>query len=85
MFSVAPAIDITLIKTHFECQIPSLDYSGDVWPNLQADPPIHHGRGGVFYIQDANIVTSNNNSYHKCYLSPRGGVFSLFNTASMTD
>lgn len=85
MYSEAVGLDLHLARTLFKCQLPALDYSGDIWPKLTAVPATHHGRGGAFYVKDANAVSSDTNIFEKCYLSPRGGVFSIFSTASMTD
>lgn len=85
MYSESVGLDLNLAQTLFKCQLPALDYSGDIWPKLTAVPATHHDRGGAFYVKDANTILSDSNIFEKCYLSPRGGVFSIFTSASMTD
>ena len=85
MYSISAGLDLTLSKTLFKCQLPDLDLAGIVWPKLTSVPPTSDIRGGAFYIKDANIISSNLNVYEKCYLSPRGGVFTLINSFSMSD
>ena len=85
MYSESAGLDLSLARTLFKCQLPALDYSGDIWPKLTAVPATHHGRGGAFYVKNANTISSDTNIFEKCYLSPRGGVFSIFTSASMTD
>ncbi|TNV88247.1 hypothetical protein FGO68_gene13755 [Halteria grandinella] len=76
MYSLSRGANIGIKNCNISCSPYNPDYTADIEDYLIQQNSVPKF-GGAFYIQDANVVTSQDSNYFNCYQTNKGSIFYL--------
>ncbi|CDW74791.1 UNKNOWN [Stylonychia lemnae] len=79
MYSASSTLNLSMTVNDFKCKLTPYNYATDLQTNMESSDP-KMTSAGAFYIDSALYVDSQSNSIQNCYLSEKGGAYSILNT-----